>query len=134
MLEPWPLEVIRDQTPRAPFWGLREFQRSGFSDIHIYVIRCGDTDYRKIGQTMDLARRLKGLQGSNPHPLTLEFSVEVPGFMATAIEQAIHRDLAAERHIYEWFKVGRARARAALIRWERRGWECHDARLQAQAA
>lgn len=40
-------------------------------DRVIYLVRCGNTNFYKVGITNKVSRRLKDLQSSNPHEIIL---------------------------------------------------------------
>lgn len=67
----------------------------------VYFIRAVEADRVKIGWTVDVAKRLRGLQTSSPFALTLV------GALAgeTGFEGRLHRRFAADRVSGEWFRL-----------------------------
>ncbi|WP_168200871.1 GIY-YIG nuclease family protein [Allokutzneria sp. NRRL B-24872] len=68
----------------------------------VYVIAQVGTTRVKIGYTRNVARRLKGLQTSNPYKL--EVLWHAPGDMR--LEEALHKKFAKRRTQGEWFDFG----------------------------
>ena len=79
---------------------------------YVYVIS-SDTGFQKIGWSVNLVSRLRGLNHAHPTPLSLFFYV--PHEDAPAIERRAHRAIAADRAQGEWFRVTPDRARAAVL-------------------
>lgn len=66
---------------------------------YIYAIQCNK--FVKIGQSVDVQKRLAGLQTSNPYPLSLLGAVKAP----SDLEFAIHKYLESFRERLEWFRM-----------------------------
>lgn len=77
----------------------------------IYFVRCGKTEFVKIGTAKNVVSRLNDLQLSNPLPLTL-LAVMDGDWHA---EQRLHRRFKAEHHAGEWFVIS-DRLRAFILR------------------
>lgn len=68
---------------------------------HVYVIRCAETDFIKIGISSDPSRRVEDLQVGSPYPLQLAFcSMPMRRSDAIRVEQMAH-------YIFEMVAVGR---------------------------
>ncbi len=71
----------------------------------VYLIRCGETDYYKIGVSDNPVERLANLQSANPIELHL---IATCGFdsklAAIRAEQDSHRNLAKYNVRGEWFE------------------------------
>jgi len=67
-----------------------------------YIIRCGDTDFYKLGQSAAPSGRLSCLQTANPHKLLL-----LAHGTGDIDEAALHHRFAAFRGEGEWFELGR---------------------------
>lgn len=81
----------------------------------IYVITTDHSDLCKIGYAQDLRRRMLGIQGSCPVPVSLSHFVFVVGpLVAKLVEADVHACLNEERRHGEWFKADPALA-AAMI-------------------
>jgi hypothetical protein len=63
-----------------------------------YLIRCGD--FVKIGITSDIEGRLRALESCNPHTLTVIALLRG----GRALERALHKRFAEQRHRDEWFR------------------------------
>lgn len=66
----------------------------------VYSIRAVGTPFVKIGETADLAKRLRQLQGANASRLRVEHAVEGDG----GLEALLHRRFAPRRVRREWFR------------------------------
>lgn len=82
----------------------------------VYIIKCGETDFHKIGLTNDPFKRFKTLQANNPHKLHLVgISPTVLTHQdARRVEDFCHANLKAHRVRSEWFEIG-TRAAAELL-------------------
>lgn len=87
--------------PRPVFEG-QEINRSGF----IYVLRSGNTNRFKIGQSKDFPGRLASLQTGNPETLSLVFFFPVVDVFAK--EQELHKRYEAKKITGEWFELSEA--------------------------
>ena len=73
---------------------------------YVYLIRCSDLPYYKIGLTTNLLERLEALQTANPLPLTIVCTCGFSSFgAARRAECDCHRTLAKERMHGEWFQL-----------------------------
>ena len=66
----------------------------------LYMLRAGNTDYYKIGVSVDIKKRMQSLQIGNPHRLTIYESVYTK---CRYLEGEIHRKLKQYRVQGEWF-------------------------------
>lgn len=97
----------------------------------IYVITADGSDLCKIGYAQDLRKRILGIQGHCPFPVSLRHFVYVVGpLIAKLVEGEVHDCLAKERRHGEWFKVEPAFAAAMIysvikergyVWWDERG-------------
>lgn len=72
---------------------------------YIYAIKAEGTPYVKIGRTTSTVEaRLKALQTSQPHKLTVLAAIHIEEGLAGK-ERAIHKALAAHRSQGEWFTL-----------------------------
>ena len=73
---------------------------------YVYLIRCGDTNYYKVGISENPNERLVCLQASNPHPLTV-VALCLVGCKAeaTRVEGETHRNLSKYHVQGEWFEL-----------------------------
>lgn len=67
----------------------------------VYLIRCGDTSYYKIGRATDISARLSALQAGCPFDLNYAFWAEVE--RPKKIEFDLHKCFVGSRGIREWF-------------------------------
>src|SRR5579885_2831915 len=65
----------------------------------VYLIRSGA--YVKIGVTDDLAKRIYGLEGANPHELVVLATIQASSDYT--VERKLHLLFAKHRHRREWF-------------------------------
>ena len=69
----------------------------------IYVIRCGQSNYYKIGRTSNLSHRLDNLMCGNPYPIILcKFITSNHNGL---LEKGLHKILKDYRHQGEWFEL-----------------------------
>ncbi|NUQ18557.1 MAG: GIY-YIG nuclease family protein, partial [Sphingomonas sp.] len=62
-------------------------------------------DWIKIGVAANIESRMGGMRVNCPYPLTLVGSRRVPKAAdALRVEAAVHRKLAAQLHVGEWFR------------------------------
>ncbi len=70
----------------------------------IYLIRCGDSNYYKIGQSRRaFANRLAMLQVGCPYNLELMFALKVTGYLAA--EHDLHERYDLQHVRGEWFEL-----------------------------
>jgi len=67
----------------------------------IYFVRCGRTEFVKIGSAANVLKRIELLQIGCPYRLVL-LAVREGGELE---EKRLHTVFAAERHSGEWFKI-----------------------------
>ena len=67
---------------------------------YLYMLRAGNTDYYKIGVSININKRIEALQSGNPHKLTIYESVYT---RERYLEGIIHRKLKQYRVEGEWF-------------------------------
>ena len=87
----------------------------------VYFIRCGA--FVKIGQSVNIVRREKDLQGWNPYPVKVVGFVPCTGPRLFELEEQIHRLLATSHHRGEWFKLSdevKQYIRTQTTRWASR--------------
>lgn len=81
----------------------------------VYVITTQHSALCKIGYAQDLRKRMLGIQGSCPIPVSLSHFVFVVGsLIAKRVEAEVHACLSKERRHGEWFEAEPALA-AAMI-------------------
>ncbi len=75
-------------------------------ECYVYLIRCGDSSFYKIGVSERPNERLRDLQAANPHPLSLvvtcSFASKIPAMQA---EADVHIQLDEHRMSGEWFDL-----------------------------
>jgi hypothetical protein len=71
--------------------------------MFIYLIRCSENSYYKIGITKNIERRLKQIQTSSPDKVYLVEKYE--SNYATTIEKALHNFFKAYHRNNEWFEL-----------------------------
>jgi hypothetical protein len=79
----------------------KTLQASGAPDgwCYVYIVQIGNNV--KIGRTVDVAQRLRGLQTSSPATVTLLVAV----LAHASLEPAIHARFKHLRHSGEWFTL-----------------------------
>lgn len=73
----------------------------GIRERVVYLIRCGKTNFYKIGRSTDLQRRLLDISASNPHLIFLEHVIVDPQY--GIIEKRLHSMFQRKRLKGEWF-------------------------------
>ena len=71
---------------------------------YLYVLRAGNTDYYKIGSSINVKKRLQSLQGGNPHKLTIYTQLYIRD---RHFETQFHKKYAKYRVQGEWFRFNR---------------------------
>jgi len=72
--------------------------------LGIYIIKCGDSKFYKIGRTTDLNRRLYDIQSTNPYSISLCKFIECKdNNYYKILEKTIHLHLKNYNHHGEWF-------------------------------
>jgi hypothetical protein len=71
--------------------------------MFIYLIRCSENSYYKIGITKNIERRLKQIQTSSPDHIYLVEKYESP--YASKIEKALHNFFKSYHRNNEWFEL-----------------------------
>jgi hypothetical protein len=69
---------------------------------YVYVVRCSETNARKIGIARDPVMRLRGMQTGAPYPLELVGAIEVES--PVMVEMVLHERFGALRIHGEWFR------------------------------
>ncbi|KKL52302.1 hypothetical protein LCGC14_2286850, partial [marine sediment metagenome] len=69
----------------------------------VYLVRCGDSDFYKIGLTTDIIKRIKAIQAYCPYPITLEKFW--PTDESKTAETVLHWKYGKYNHRGEWFKL-----------------------------
>ena len=99
---PAAIEVVE-----ADLVNIRREQTSPHSDGFIYLIHMENTNFYKIGMSLDPEIRLKTLQTGNPHPLCLLKMRAVDDMRSVEIE--LHRRFERQRvpnaNVREWFDL-----------------------------
>lgn len=68
---------------------------------YVYIIKCGQSRYYKIGRAADYQQRLQDLQVGNPEELKFEYVIETDD--AQGLENDLH-DMLYESHVRgEWY-------------------------------
>ena len=71
--------------------------------MNVYIIKCQNTNFYKIGVSDYIEDRLKNLQTANPTKLIL-----ISGFICKErfkLEKIIHKEYEDKRKIGEWFEI-----------------------------
>ena len=68
---------------------------------NLYVIKCGEFPYYKIGIADYPHRRIADLQIANPHPLSIIITVKMIG--VTLLEAMLHEKFKGKQIHEEWF-------------------------------
>ena len=69
----------------------------------IYIIRCGQSNFYKIGKTSSLPRRLDAIMCCNPYPIILcKFIISSRN---GALEKGLHKILQEYKMQGEWFEL-----------------------------
>lgn len=76
----------------------------------IYVFECGG--YFKIGVCRNVRARIKNLECTNPHPVSVEYYVACE--KALQVEKETHKRLKEKRHRNEWFTCTKEEAIAMI--------------------
>lgn len=71
--------------------------------MFVYLIRCEENNYYKIGVTKNIQRRLKQIQTGTPDKIYLVEKYESD--YSTKIERALHNFLAHYHRNNEWFEL-----------------------------
>ena len=71
--------------------------------MFVYLIRCEENNYYKIGITKNIQRRLKQIQTSTPDKIYLVEKYESK--YSNKIEKALHNFLVAYHRNNEWFEL-----------------------------
>lgn len=72
---------------------------------YLYLIRCGSSDFYKIGTSENPEERLQMLQVGCPYPLALIYKKQFN--KATKIESFLHRKYRYKRTVGEWFEFSK---------------------------
>lgn len=67
----------------------------------VYLMRCGLTNFYKIGRAKDVNNRRKAIQLCNPHTIVVVWKIRTTNMQR--LEQRMHRMFAAKRVHGEWF-------------------------------
>ena len=78
---------------------------------YIYLIKCGHTDYYKIGFAKDVQQRLLALQAANPVKLHLIATAK----RERSEETVLHNEFSAYWHRNEWFKFDKEKVNKVLL-------------------
>jgi hypothetical protein len=78
-----------------------------YSGPGVYIIRCGDLDFYKIGATaLSFKQRLKDMQSGCPFLLTLVMFIRTPNRdLAFTLEGKLHERFRNKRIRREWFEL-----------------------------
>lgn len=71
----------------------------------IYIVRCGTSDFYKVGISRDVIKRLSGMQTDCPYELILIKFQIYPGNIACEEEMVLHRALEQYHIRREWFQL-----------------------------
>ena len=75
-------------------------------DCYVYLIRCGDSSFYKIGVSENPIERLRDLQAATPYPLSLVVTCNFASkIVARQAETDAHRQLDKHRMNGEWFDL-----------------------------
>lgn len=103
--------VLVPTTPPAPEVDLEYMRREQIephSQGYVYLIHMENTNFYKIGMSLDPEIRLRTLQTGNPHPLYL-LNTQAVQDMRSA-EMSLHRQFESRRvpnlNVREWFDLG----------------------------
>jgi len=73
---------------------------------YLYLIRCGNSNFYKIGTSENPEERLQILQAGCPYPLTLIYK-ERFNKPAKIVEKFLHKKYQSKRKIGEWFEFSK---------------------------
>lgn len=74
-------------------------------ESHIYIMRCKDLPYYKIGQAINLEKRLMEVQVGCPFKLEIAFWAQVAE--VNKLEKALHDKYQYQRMCGEWYLLPR---------------------------
>lgn len=74
-------------------------------ESHIYIMRCKDLPYYKIGQAVNLEKRRSSVQVGCPFKLEIAFWAQVAN--ANKIETELHRKYQYQQMYGEWYLLPR---------------------------
>lgn len=69
---------------------------------YLYIIRCSNSNFYKIGSSENPKKRLQMLQGGCPYPLNLIYKRRYK--KATETERFLHKKYQNKQKIREWFE------------------------------
>ena len=79
---------------------IREFTEKKGDTTEIYLLRCGNSNFYKIGIAEDVSLRLKTIQNYSPYHIHLLATISG----GSKLEAALHRRFSKQRHRGEWFR------------------------------
>lgn len=85
---------------------------SAAPSVWIYVME--SSGFAKVGLTIDVAKRLRGLTASSPVPISLCDALEIRADVASWCEHIAHKALFAFHSHSEWFRCSALEALAAV--------------------
>ncbi|KKM98532.1 hypothetical protein LCGC14_1156890 [marine sediment metagenome] len=75
------------------------------AESHVYIMRCKDMPYYKLGQAEDVEKRLSAVQCGCPFKLEVVFWAQVGS--PNKIETALHKKYQYQRMQGEWYLLPR---------------------------
>lgn len=73
--------------------------------MFVYLIRCSDTRFYKVGVATDFSRRISAIQTDNPFPIYAVCIISSDNDIAYEIEHKLHSYLELNQVQGEWFNL-----------------------------